>query len=300
MNKKSTLPIKKIFKKKQSIKTKKNFENINQIFPLVTIVTVVLNNQAFIEETIQSVLNQTYRNIEYIIIDGGSTDGTLNIIRKYEKFIDFWVSEKDKGIYDAMNKGLKLAKGRWINFMNSGDTFYSKDTIKSIPFTDFQNSPMIYGGIRLFSKNRKFLKILKPLICNKLNLILFHSGVVCHQAVFYNADIKFRYPDKYKVLGDLHSYFEYIKHGTAKRLDTIIANYHEGGFSEVSNSKRDNLVILKEQAGVFYLLRWAFFLYLKIINFLKNIRNNLHLKIINFIKNIRNNLPKKLEKNKKK
>lgn len=257
MNKKSTLPIKKIFKKKQRIKPKKNFENINQSFPLVTIVTVVLNNEAFIEETIQSVLNQTYRNIEYIIIDGGSTDGTLNIIRKYEKFIDFWVSEKDKGIYDAMNKGLKLAKGEWINFMNSGDTFYSKDTIKSIPFTDFQNSPMIYGGIRLFSKNRKFLQILKPLICNKLNLILFTSGVVCHQAVFYNADIKFRYPDKYKILGDFHSYFEYIKHGTAKRLDNIIANYYKGGFSEVSKHKRDTLLILKEQCGVFYLLYYT-------------------------------------------
>jgi glycosyltransferase involved in cell wall biosynthesis len=256
--------MKKYLKKKQRIKPKKNFENINQSFPLVTIVTVVLNNEAFIEGTIQSVLSQTYRNIEYIIIDGGSTDGTLNIIRKYEKFISFWVSEKDKGIYDAMNKGLKLAKGRWLNFMNSGDTFYSKDTINSIPFTDFQNSPMIYGRTRLFSKNRKFLMILKPLICNKLNLILFHSSVVCHQAVFYNADIKFRYPDKYKILGDLHSYFEYIKHGTAKRLNTIIANYCEGGFSKNANSKIERLVILKEQAGVFYLLHYVFFIYLLI------------------------------------
>jgi len=256
--------MKKYLKKKQRIKPKKNFENINQSFPLVTIVTVVLNNEAFIEGTIQSVLSQTYRNIEYIIIDGGSTDGTLNIIRKYEKFISFWVSEKDKGIYDAMNKGLKLAKGRWLNFMNSGDTFYSKDTINSIPFTDFQNSPMIYGRTRLFSKNRKFLMILKPLICNKLNLILFNSGVVCHQAVFYNADIKFRYPDKYKTSGDLHSYFEYIKHGTAKRLNTIIANYCEGGFSKNANSKIERLVILKEQAGVFYLLHYVFFIYLLI------------------------------------
>ena len=98
--------------------------------PLISVITVVYNNEAFLEETILSVINQTYDNIEYIIIDGGSTDGTLDIIKKYENKIDYWVSERDKGIYDAMNKGLRVATGYLIAFLNSDD-FYKLDAIKT-------------------------------------------------------------------------------------------------------------------------------------------------------------------------
>ena len=86
--------------------------------PLISIVTVSYNAVATIEQTILSVINQTYPNIEYIIIDGGSKDGTIDIIRKYADQIAYWVSEPDEGIYDAMNKGIKIATGEWINFMN--------------------------------------------------------------------------------------------------------------------------------------------------------------------------------------
>jgi len=93
--------------------------------PLISVVTVVYNGEKHLEQTIKSVLDQGYDNIEYIIIDGGSTDGTLEIIKKYEDAIDYWVSESDGGIYDAMNKAISLATGEWINFMNSGDDFFS-------------------------------------------------------------------------------------------------------------------------------------------------------------------------------
>ena len=89
--------------------------------PLISIITVVKNNQRYLEETIQSVLSQTYKNYEYIIIDGGSKDETLKIIKKYDDKIDFWISEKDNGIYDAFNKGLSFAKGDLIGFVNSDD-----------------------------------------------------------------------------------------------------------------------------------------------------------------------------------
>lgn len=91
--------------------------------PLITVVTVVFNGEKFLDETILSVINQTYDNVEYIIIDGGSTDGTLDIIKKHEHAIDYWVSEKDSGIYDAMNKGCVLAFGYGVNFLNAGDYF---------------------------------------------------------------------------------------------------------------------------------------------------------------------------------
>jgi len=95
--------------------------------PLITIITVVWNGEQTIEQTILSILNQDYPHIEYIIVDGGSTDKTLEIITKYKNSIDNWISEPDKGIYDAMNKGVSLATGDWVNFMNAGDVFASKN-----------------------------------------------------------------------------------------------------------------------------------------------------------------------------
>ncbi|MDH5645697.1 MAG: glycosyltransferase, partial [Candidatus Heimdallarchaeota archaeon] len=91
--------------------------------PLVTIITAVLNGVDTLERTILSVISQSYTNIEYIIIDGGSTDGTIDIIRKYEHAIDCWVSESDTGIYDAWNKGVRLSNGEWIAFLGADDSY---------------------------------------------------------------------------------------------------------------------------------------------------------------------------------
>ena len=91
--------------------------------PIVTVITIAYNCAAFIEETILSVLNQTYSNVEYIVIDGGSTDGTLDVIRKYDHAIDYWISEPDRGIYDALNKGVRASTGQWLNCMNVKDAF---------------------------------------------------------------------------------------------------------------------------------------------------------------------------------
>jgi len=100
--------------------------------PLITVITVVLNGEKTLEETIKSVISQTYPNVEYIIIDGGSTDGTLDIIKKYEDYIDYWVSEPDEGIYDAMNKGIAISFGEWLNMLNSGDLYYNSMVIENI------------------------------------------------------------------------------------------------------------------------------------------------------------------------
>ena len=120
---------------------------MSSIRPLVSVVTVVFNGEKYLEETIQSVINQTYDNVEYIIIDGGSTDGTLDIIKKYEDRIDYWVSERDRGIYDAMNKGIDLASGEWINFMNAGDGLDSYSILNEI-FSNKINLKigLIYGN----------------------------------------------------------------------------------------------------------------------------------------------------------
>ncbi|WP_257287211.1 glycosyltransferase [Endozoicomonas sp. SESOKO2] len=100
--------------------------------PTVSIITAVFNGERHIEETILSVINQTYKNIEYIIIDGGSTDGTVDIIKKYERNIKYWISEKDKGISDAFNKGVLQSSGDFLNFQGDGDGFCSNNAIAEV------------------------------------------------------------------------------------------------------------------------------------------------------------------------
>ena len=100
--------------------------------PKISIVTVTYNCKDTVEKTIQNVLKQTYPNIEYIVIDGNSTDGTKEIIERYADRLAYWVSEPDKGIYDAMNKGIKAATGDWILFRNSGDYFFEPSTVEKV------------------------------------------------------------------------------------------------------------------------------------------------------------------------
>lgn len=127
------------------LRTQGYFKRTSTGLPLITLVTVVYNGERFLEKTLLSVINQTYANVEYIIIDGGSTDGTLGIISQYAHAIDYWVSEKDNGIYDAMNKGVRLSLGEWICFMNAGDVFYSSTTLDDVFKRDQPRCDVIYG-----------------------------------------------------------------------------------------------------------------------------------------------------------
>src|ERR1700761_112956 len=124
--------------------------------PRLSIITIVYNNASDIERTILSVINQTYKNIEYIIIDGASTDGTLNIIGKYRDSISKLVSEPDKGIYDAMNKGLQQATGDYVLFMNSGDEIYAGDTVEKI-FNTEPDADIYYGETEMINADGKSL-----------------------------------------------------------------------------------------------------------------------------------------------
>jgi len=129
------------------LRTRGYFKKSYEDKPLISIITVVLNGEKYLEETIQSVINQTYDNVEYIIIDGGSTDGTLDIIKKYEDRIDYWVSEKDKGLYDAMNKGWSLIDGdSRILFLGAGDRVkFLPSEEELLKFRDY----VIYGKVEL-------------------------------------------------------------------------------------------------------------------------------------------------------
>ena len=115
-----------------------------------SIITINYNNKEGLEQTIKSVLSQTFRNYQFIIIDGGSSDGSVDVIKKYANNINYWISEPDKGRYNAMNKGIKQAIGDYLNFMNSGDTFHSPTVLEDIAKMNLSED-IITGGFSIVS-----------------------------------------------------------------------------------------------------------------------------------------------------
>jgi glycosyltransferase involved in cell wall biosynthesis len=166
--------------------------------PLLSIITVVYNSVSTLEQTILSCINQTYKNIEYIIIDGVTTDNTVDIIIKYEKHLAYWVSEPDRGIYDAMNKGIEKATGEWILFMNAGDEFYNTQVLSNIfKNRDLLQTDVIYGNVMFAYSDAQAL--LHPLPLSAKNFMPF-----CHQSVLVRTSMlkTIKFDTDYKLLGD--------------------------------------------------------------------------------------------------
>jgi glycosyltransferase involved in cell wall biosynthesis len=181
--------------------------------PVITIVTVVYNGAKHLDKTIRSVLNQTYENVEYIIMDGGSTDGTVDIIKKYEGQLSYWNSSPDKGIYDAMNKAIDIATGEWINFMNCGDQFASPEVLKL--FAKSYDADILYGDAIIQYANFETTFKKYP-----LNTMWKHSPF-CHQACFIRTSLmkEYKYNLNYKIGAD-HDIF-YRAYIEGKRFQEI-------------------------------------------------------------------------------
>lgn len=202
--------------------------------PPITVITVVLNGEAYIESTILSVINQTYRNLQYIVIDGGSTDRTVDIIKKYEDKIDYWSSEKDNGIYDAMNKGLSMASGRWVNFMNSGDVFYRPDTIENIFGRGKQTAMMVYGGVEISYTDLIRIQWPGPL------KNLWQGMQFCHQSVFIDIEYHRSHPFNCsnKIAADLEFFYKaHKKKATFFNCGRVISRVKAGGLSDSNRIK---------------------------------------------------------------
>ena len=166
-------------------------------FPKFSIITVTYNAGKVLEDTIQSVISQTYRNVEYIIVDGSSKDNTLEIIGKYSKHISKMVSEPDKGLYDAMNKGIRMATGDYLCFLNAGDKFHEKETLQQIAETlkDKDLPDVIYGETAIVDEDGNFLHMRRLSTPERLNWKSFKQGMlVCHQAFLAKRELALKYP----------------------------------------------------------------------------------------------------------
>ena len=198
-----------------------------------TIVTVCYNAVDNIENTVLSVISQTYNNIEYIVIDGGSNDGTIEIIKKYSENITRWISEPDKGIYDAMNKGIQISTGDYILFLNAGDSLYSKNTISDVS-KKITSKAIYYGDVyRIYDKYTN-------LYGGKFSSYRLTFENICHQSIFYPTEYlkKRPYTTKYRLLADWEMNMNLYNKYSFVYLDIPISNYLMGGVSDMSSDDK--------------------------------------------------------------
>lgn len=202
---------------------------------LITVVTVVFNGKTHLEETILSIIAQSYSNIEYIVIDGGSIDGTLEIIDKYKNKIDYWVSESDKGIYDAMNKGVEAATGDWVIFINSSDTLNrnSCNLISDYLASCSRKCDAIAFGYSIID-NRGKLKSANytPSLDKKWKMPSSHNSII------YRLNIlkKNKFDLNYKCASDFHQISKISNAGEICKSDSILTNSRNDGF--IAQNKR--------------------------------------------------------------
>jgi len=213
---------------------------------LISIITVVLNGEKTIERTIKSVINQSYSNYELIVIDGGSSDGTINILKKYNKNISFWMSKKDKGIYHAMNKGIKKSSGKIIGILNSDD-YYLKNALKTVNtyFNKFQNIEFLFGSVK---KNRIMSGFYPEKISYRFNIYPGHSsGFFIKKKTHKKVGL---YNTKFKYSADLDLIYKLIVKHKINGMSTK-KNEVTGVFSMQGISNKSGFIVkIMEEARV--------------------------------------------------
>ena len=241
----------------------------------ISIITVVKNSSNTIEKTIKSVIAQEYRNLEYIIIDGGSTDGTLEIIKGYKKNISIFLTEKDNGIWDAMNKGIKLANGDLVGFLNSGDIYYP-NTLETVNHYFIKNKiDFLFGSVEKY----KLMHGYKP-----WKLSWSFGFYTSHSVGFFIKKDKHRmvgFYDQKFLSADLNFFYKMIKkyklNGISSKKNEIFGKFEKGGFSSkvnyIDHLKDLNQIRLNNNQNIFFVY-FLFFIKIlkKPIKFTKAIR----------------------------
>ena len=203
-----------------------------------SIITVNYNNKDGLRKTIESVIHQSFRDFEYIIIDGGSTDGSADVLKEYDAQIDYWVSEPDKGIYNAMNKGIAQAKGEYLNFMNSGDCFYAPDILEKVASYNYETD-FIVG--RDYHFNEEIQKGHVSILPSRTTMIHFFVATLDHQSSFIRRELfdNSPYDEGYRLVSDWIFFTEKIVRDgkQVQFIPDIICRREEGGLSEQQHER---------------------------------------------------------------
>lgn len=234
-----------------------------QKHPSISIITVTYNCVQTIEETIRSIINQSYKNIEYIIIDGQSNDGTIDVINKYRNYISYFISESDEGIYDAMNKGLKIAQGDYVLFLGADDHLISENILSEISTILITNTQLIwYGNVYRPYNN--------DIYCGKFCKYKLAVKNIPHQGIFYPKNIykNKTYDTKYKIFADYHYNISLFSTNVFKYIDKTISYFNDTATSANVKDKRfesDKKKIICSYLGYFP------YYYSKIYQLLRNL-----------------------------
>lgn len=200
-----------------------------------SIITINYNNCEGLKKTITSVIEQNYKDYEYIIIDGGSTDGSVDVIKKYDQFISFWVSEKDAGIYNAMNKGIRHSTGDYLNFMNSGDTFFGSDILKKME-TQLGNYDIVVG--KEFHQDPITGETASTFLPSRLSMATFVVSYLPHQSGFIRRSLleSMPYDESLRIVSDWKFYMYQVVYNESsiKLIDLIISKREQNGISNAN------------------------------------------------------------------
>jgi len=222
-------------------------------YPKISVITVVYNGEKHIGKTIESVLNQSYSSLEYIVVDGKSTDGTLKIIEESAGHIKV-ISEPDEGLYDAMNKGLEVATGDYVWFLNAGDQIYGTDTVEQMMEGSEGNPDIIYGGTMIIdeAQNEVGDRRLKP--PDQLTWKSFRQGmVVCHQSLVVKRAMAPQYNLEYRFSADIDWAIRASKSaGSIHNSRLVLSRFMEGGLTDhnIQAGLKERFRIMRKYYGL--------------------------------------------------
>ena len=234
----------------------------------ITIITICYNQELYIASTIESVINQKNINLQYIIIDGASNDNTINIINKYRDYIDIIISEQDSGIYNAINKGISLAKNDIVGIVHSGDQLIPCSLSKVINFFNNKNCDIVYGDMYLKSLNNEIQIMLADHNLLGKKMSVFHPSTFIKKSVYDNNGL---YNEKYRIASDYDYLLNlYLKKYNFSYLNSPLAVFQIGGISDnkVFLRLNENILIRNKYFGIYVAIKYAFEIYFKSIFFI--------------------------------
>ena len=217
----------------------------------LSIITITFNDIAGLKDTYRSIIQQTFRDFEWIVVDGGSTDGTREFLKEHDSEIAFWCSEPDKGVYNAQNKGTEHARGEYSIYMNSGDSFYDGDVLEKV-FKEGTDADIVYGNTLLVFEDGKTMTKYAP---DEPDMSFFYNENLFHQAMFIKTKLilDLPYDESFQIFADWNEWLTlYLQGKSFEKKDMVVCKFLFGGLStstsnDLDAKRKEELSILREK-----------------------------------------------------